>query len=181
MSQSKKKRSRARAFVVTLAVASSGCGEAETSSGNGSTTSTTAGSEPSLLGISDAVHRRGDACVVHAGMHGCPPDVMCNPPAPRPVACPPELTQNGSIVRHADGRCVLVLDPVCTFGPVPTCNPPPPQRVPCDEGAIAQGVQQRHADGHCYVFVAPDCPRPEQTCTESESRPVACPGPETPQ
>jgi hypothetical protein len=168
---------------VTFAVAASACGgETATTSGGGTTTTngnaTTVTYEPSLLGISDAIQRVGEVCELRFGMAGCPPDVMCNPPPPRVVVCPATLTQNGAIVRHADGSCLLVLDLVCVTGPLPTCNPPPPRVVPCDDGGSSSGLRERRPNGECVEHVAPTCPPPEQTCTRQDPRVVACPPPE---
>lgn len=162
---------------MTFAMGASACGGGETASGGGTTGN---GLAPSLLGVSDTVRRQGDVCTVYEGNAGCPPDVMCNPPPPRPVTCPSTLTRDGSIVRHEDGSCLLILDRVCVTGPMPTCNPPPPQRVPCNDAHVADGLQQRHSDGACYEHAEVSCPRPTETCEPAVTQAVACPDPETP-
>ncbi|MGE0869112.1 MAG: hypothetical protein AB7P03_11125 [Kofleriaceae bacterium] len=61
------------------------------------------------------------------------PQLACNPPPPKKVACPDLVQEGGSIqiVRYA-GRTDCLVD----WGPITcpknaTCNPPPPRKVAC--------------------------------------------------
>lgn len=62
------------------------------------------------LGATWYVTRRGDGCAAMEE-NRCPPDVMCNPPPPRPITCPAELADDAHGIRVtelAPGSCAVV-------------------------------------------------------------------------
>ncbi|MEP7120445.1 MAG: hypothetical protein ABJE95_06035 [Byssovorax sp.] len=76
----------------------------------------------------------GTSCeIVHSVQ--CPPNVKCNPPPPRRIACPANV--DFSTPRHfteivGSSECVVARESA-PCKPGTTCNPPAPQRVPCPE------------------------------------------------
>jgi hypothetical protein len=80
---------------------------------------------------------KGTGCISHREPH-CPPNVACNPPPPKPAACPPGMGANSLVMTKVpDGtECEYLL-----FGgggncpPNTKCNPPPPERrrAPCPD------------------------------------------------
>lgn len=60
-------------------------------------------------GPSWTVHKQADACRADVRID-CPPDVSCNPPAPREIECPPGATEAASVtvVEKPDKTCAIV-------------------------------------------------------------------------
>jgi hypothetical protein len=83
-------------------------------------------------GTSWTVLKKADGTCVTAVDVQCHAGATCNPPAPQPYACPPNLTAERPlhIRQDAPGECRLVFPmPECPAGMM--CNPPPPQKVAC--------------------------------------------------
>lgn len=82
----------------------------------------------------------------------CPEGARCNPPPPRPVECPAELslglpTQikegDKTTWRRPDGRCESMFNIECEEGS--TCNPPPPQPTPCPDALVPAHMRKSPA------------------------------------
>jgi hypothetical protein len=65
---------------------------------------------PKKLGAIMRIEMRDQECHVEEDNPDCPPDVDCNPPAPRKVTCPPGITeeQTVGVALMVDGNCVVV-------------------------------------------------------------------------
>ncbi|MGE0397005.1 MAG: hypothetical protein AB7T06_09825 [Kofleriaceae bacterium] len=67
---------------------------------------------PKKLGAIMEIELRDGECHVEEHDPDCPPNVDCNPPAPKKVTCPPGITeeQNMGIALLPDGNCAVVPD-----------------------------------------------------------------------
>jgi hypothetical protein len=65
---------------------------------------------PKKLGAMMEIELRDGECHVEEHNPDCPPNVDCNPPAPKKVGCPPGITeeQNMNIAILVDGNCAVV-------------------------------------------------------------------------
>lgn len=65
---------------------------------------------PKKLGAMMEIEMRDGWCHVEEHNPDCPPDVDCNPPAPKKVGCPPGITeeQTMNIAILVDGSCAIV-------------------------------------------------------------------------
>lgn len=67
---------------------------------------------PKKLGATMEIELRDGTCHVEEHNPDCPPNVDCNPPAPKRVACPPGITEESNvfIALLVDGNCAVVPD-----------------------------------------------------------------------
>ena len=65
---------------------------------------------PKKLGAIMEIEMRDGSCHVEEKNPDCPPNVDCNPPAPKKVACPPGITEEHEIdiALLADGTCAVI-------------------------------------------------------------------------
>jgi len=76
------------------------------------------------------VFKSGDSCSAVVVV-SCPPNAMCNPPPPRPYACPDGISLEHPITIDARGDGCFVHREPAHCPPHVMCNPPPPRKVPC--------------------------------------------------
>src|SRR5690606_27985563 len=95
--------------------------------------------------VEPMIRRQPDGTCVELVNIQCPEGLMCNPPPPRTVPCPPDDSEAAQgegerpdagkttrIVRRDDGTCwEHIVDFECPPPERATCNPPPPRRVEC--------------------------------------------------
>jgi hypothetical protein len=76
------------------------------------------------------IFKQGDACSAAIKVE-CPQGATCNPPPPKPYACPDGITVERPVVIIAEeDGCYIKHEPVhCP--PRVMCNPPPPHKVAC--------------------------------------------------
>lgn len=65
---------------------------------------------PKKLGATMEIEMRDGECHVEEHNPECPPNVDCNPPAPKKIGCPPGITEDNTmrIALLPDGNCVVV-------------------------------------------------------------------------
>jgi hypothetical protein len=92
---------------------------------------------PAGTELSWVLVKQGDGTCVAAVETHCAPGHpgSCNPPAPRPYACPANLTITADRPIHivkpaASTECILRID-AAPCHPGATCNPPPPRKAAC--------------------------------------------------
>jgi hypothetical protein len=63
----------------------------------------------------------------------CVPNATCNPPPPKPIACPTGITMERPLdVVQRDTECYVEYHAAaCPKGA--TCNPPPPRKTACPQ------------------------------------------------
>ena len=79
------------------------------------------------------LYQQGEDCMLDVVVD-CPPEVSCNPPPPRKMACPPHTARE--IQLGADGVCLLISDWACPEDW--TCETPYQQAIDCPEGLASQ-------------------------------------------
>jgi hypothetical protein len=72
---------------------------------------------PKKLGAIMRIEMRDGECHVEEDNPDCPPNVDCNPPAPKKVTCPPGITEEKTIgvALMYDGNCAVVPEGCTTL------------------------------------------------------------------
>jgi hypothetical protein len=145
------------------------------------------GKEPSphsLGGPSWSVRKAGATCRADVRID-CPPDVACNPPAPREIACPPGATETTTImvVEKSKNTCAIVprgcSELSCATEATPCPTPyevsEPPQKLV----AIWSIQPGRTSPDSCEAYDELACSvppgQPAPPCNPPPPRAVACP------
>ena len=188
----KKARSRmlAASFVVVVPLGA-GCKKTSIGIGRGSDEGST------------EVHRRGDGTCWMSYRVSCPRGVMCNPPAPEQIDCPPSLRDAGEpapSARRPSGkedwlrvRPLLWVSAQCTYQPEQFCPPPGkpgectgrlPVNVACKMQTNADGGPSGTYDVASFVYTdgfgecrrVPPMPcKAGYRCEPPDGEVVACP------
>ncbi|MFN3197387.1 MAG: hypothetical protein ACE366_03045 [Bradymonadia bacterium] len=99
---------------------------------------------------SGRITRRQNGTCWQSSSMKCPEGARCNPPPPRPVTCPPELSLGlptqikqgeSTIWRLPNGQCEQMFNVKCPEGAL--CNPPPPQPVTCPDPLLPPHMRKQ--------------------------------------